>query len=87
MSTVVRTEESPSRGAASVKDESRLERLGYEQELKRSFSMLETFGVAFRCGLLLQRPPDRALADLKNDMIFRPQHYVSLTPRPLSWFE
>lgn len=56
MSTVVRTEESPSRGAASVKDESRLERLGYEQELKRSFSMLETFGVAFRCACSFNDP-------------------------------
>lgn len=48
MSTIVRSEESPGRRADLVQDESRLERLGYEQELKRNFSKFETFGVAFR---------------------------------------
>jgi hypothetical protein len=48
MSTIVRTDESPGRRADLVQDESRLERLGYEQELKRNFSKFETFGVAFR---------------------------------------
>jgi hypothetical protein len=34
-------------GAGSVRDNSRLADLGYRPELKRDFSALETFGVAF----------------------------------------
>lgn len=34
-------------GTASIRDNSRLADLGYRPELKRDFSALETFGVAF----------------------------------------
>lgn len=34
-------------GTASIKDATRLADLGYRPELKRNFSALETFGVAF----------------------------------------
>jgi len=34
-------------GTGSIRDNSRLADLGYRPELKRNFSSLETFGVAF----------------------------------------
>lgn len=34
-------------GSGSIRDNSRLADLGYRPELKRDFSALETFGVAF----------------------------------------
>lgn len=43
-------------GTGSVRDNSRLADLGYTPELKRDFSALETFGVAFSIMCVLSVP-------------------------------